>query len=709
MDLLEYLEKTFNDCSNPCFVLDYDTEELLFINQSLEKKFQIFHEYQGKKATDLFRVYVDETDFCPKEKAKEGDYFEQRIYSKGLQTHLRANTTLINKCEKKLLLTKYFMTSVDKKRVETEHSFEHAMEQCVDILTQSNQENTITQLLALLSNFYTCELAFICEFEADPPSLTAHHIWKQRDSNVSLPSFDSPSVPLSDFIDWVQQDIQAEFLSIDASDKYIEQDTIGGKILESYNISNLTLKRLCSHSHKINGVVGLCNRSQPIYDDRLLKAVSHFVVERFNEASTIKALQTMNEMDVLTGFFNRTKYAEQLSILHNAPHKSLGVLFVNLNGLRKTNEYFGFEVGDVQIQKTAAILREHFSEDFYRISGDEFVAFMPNWEKSEFETKVDALHCHLKANSHEVNFSMGHSWEDGNYNVGNLVKVADTVMMINKQAFYFNTLHDNEDIIDTILRDLFRALAEDEFLVYLQPQINLDTEEVVGAEALIRRYDRKHQKMVFPDTFIPLYEKNSIIRHVDLFVIRKVCQILVDWTHHDQAMPISVNLSRVTLMEHGIVKTITAILDEYNVAHDLIVIEITERIGLVENEVTSSLVDEFKEQGFRLSLDDFGCAYSNIVTLSQIEVDEVKIDKSLVDNLVSNSKNRVIVKNMLLMCSELDNTFSLAEGIETEEQAEFLRSVHCHLGQGYLYSQPIPNEEFFHKYIKGSSFLRNDS
>lgn len=116
--------------------------------------------------------------------------------------------------------------------------------------------------------------------------------------------------------------------------------------------------------------------------------------------------------------------------------------------------------------------------------------------------------------------------------------------------------------------------------------------------------------------------------------------------------------------------------------------------------MATSLVEEFKNNGFRISLDDFGCAYSNIVTLAQIEFDEVKIDKSLVDDLITNPKNRVIVKNMLLMCHELENTHTLAEGIETKEQADYLRSVNCHLGQGYYYAKPMPNEEFFEKYIK---------
>ncbi|MFI3254829.1 MAG: bifunctional diguanylate cyclase/phosphodiesterase [Eubacteriales bacterium] len=700
MDLMQFLEKTCNDCTNPCFVQDFDTEELIFINQSLEKKFQIFEDYKGRLAKDVFQGYIGENDFSPKESILDGEYTEKRIYSNALKSHLRANTTMFHKCGRKLLLTKYFMTSIDKKRVEAETSFEIAMTQCLEILSIPDQTLSIQSFLKLLCEFHSCELAFICEFDGDNTTLASKYFWSNTEGDVSIPLERKDTVSMVNFVEWLKNDRNKEIIHLEAGDASFDEASTENQILDKYGISNITLSKLWDKDGTLLGIVGMSNRTQPVYDDRLIKAISHFVVERFNEASSKKALETLNEMDLLTGFFNRTKYGEKMAMLHRNPPKTLGVLFVNLNGLRKTNEYFGFEVGDVQIKKTASHLRDYFNEPFYRISGDEFVGFMENWAEADFVAKVDELQVQLKTTSNESNFSIGHSWEKDNYNVSNLVKIADTVMVINKQAYYFNSLNDTEDILDTILRDLFRALAEDEFLVYLQPQINLDTEEVVGAEALIRRFDRKHQKMVFPDSFIPLYEKNSIIRHVDLFVIRKVCQILVDWKHHDHEMPISVNLSRVTLMEHGIVKTITDIVDEYKVPRKMIVLEITERIGAVEGDVSTALVDEFKEKGFRLSLDDFGCAYSNIVTLSQIQVDEVKIDKSLVDNLITNSKNRVIVKNMLLMCHELDNTFSLAEGIETEEQAEFLRSVNCHLGQGYLYSRPIPNEEFFEKYIK---------
>ncbi len=587
------------------------------------------------------------------------------------------------------------ISAQDEQQLKANQSFEESMTECLDLLALPDKNQSIKSFLELLGKFYSCELSFVYEFNKDLTGLESMFYWSANINEFETPK-PQDQEDLIAFILWLQSD--KDFINIESIDEIqFEEQKI---YFDKFNISNITLNKLYNNDGSLRGVVGMSNRTNQLFDDRLLKAVTLFITERFNEVGVERALKNLNETDLLTGFFNRNKYSEKLSELHSTPPTQLGVIFINLNGLKKTNEFYGFEVGDCKIKSTSNILRECFNNDFFRISGDEFVGFIPDIEKQEFEDKIALLQNRLKEENKESDFAIGHAHEKGSFSVTDLIKVADTVMTINKQSFYSDNFKETHEVSNILLQELFQSIAEDEFMVYLQPQIELSSEKVIGAEALIRRFDKKQQKMIFPDQFIPLYEKNSIIRHVDLFVIRRVCQLLQSWKHFDKTYPISVNLSRVTLLEYGIVKTISDILDEYEISHDLIVIEVTERIGLIENEVTTNLVDEFKRAGFKISLDDFGCAYSNIITLAQISVDEVKIDKSLVDNVLVNQKNRVIVKNMLSMCHELKDTSTLAEGIETKEQADFLRSVNCHLGQGYLYSKPIPDDEFFDKYVR---------
>ncbi|MFI3209068.1 MAG: GGDEF domain-containing phosphodiesterase, partial [Eubacteriales bacterium] len=359
---------------------------------------------------------------------------------------------------------------------------------------------------------------------------------------------------------------------------------------------------------------------------------------------------------------------------------------------------YGYASGDSRIKQSAEILKKYFQIDFYRISGDEFVGFYDNIDEHDFEKYVWTLCKKMREEKNDF-FAVGHAWNSGNFDVLQLIQEADTMMYINKQEYYHAAGRQKEEINDAVLSELLSYLANDEFVVYLQPQMYLKDNTLYGAEALIRRYDKKNNKIIYPNHFIPLYEKKSVIRHVDIFVLNQVCKLLVEWREIGKEIPISVNLSRVTLLEYGIVDTIAEICDYYNVPHELLVIEVTERVGLIENNVASALIENFKRKGFKISLDDFGCAYSNIVTLAQIPMDEVKIDKSLVDHVATNKKNAIIVKHVLSMCNEIDGTSTLAEGVEDRNQANVLRGFECHLGQGYLFSKPIPVEEFFEKYI----------
>lgn len=411
-----------------------------------------------------------------------------------------------------------------------------------------------------------------------------------------------------------------------------------------------------------------------------------------------KELIQLHYKDSLTGLLNRAGFSTRVEELMRLTPTSIGVISININGLKHINDASGMLSGDEHIKTTTARLIDHFGYEFFRMSGDELVAIAPEIEQDKFEQKVNQMHRAMKVTSN-YDFSFGHAWGQGGYNVWKLMQEAENIMIINKQEYYANSGKSFDSGDNSLLSNLMSYIADGEFLVYLQPQVHLKNSTIYGAEALIRRFDKKNEKMVFPDQFISLYEKNSIIRHVDMYVVEEVCKLLQSWDKLWKAIPISVNLSRVTLQEYGIVDSIVTMCDKYNIPHKYLVIEVTERVGLVENNVASSLIQQFKNHGFHISLDDFGCAYSNIVTLAQIEVDEVKIDKSLVDDLTISKKNHVLVKNVLSMCNELENTTTLAEGIETIEQAELLLDLGCKLGQGYYYSRPIPVEDFISKYM----------
>ena len=278
--------------------------------------------------------------------------------------------------------------------------------------------------------------------------------------------------------------------------------------------------------------------------------------------------------------------------------------------------------------------------------------------------------------------------------MGDLISYADRLMYINKQSYYSSTKHGNLSYRADMTVKLLAAIKEGEYLIHLQPKVNLKTMEVCAAEALVRRQDATG-KLIMPSRFIPFFEEESIIRHIDLYVLENVCKLLSEWKSREyECIPISVNLSRITLMEDGIVEKLVNVCDKYEIPHSLIDIEVTESISKMETSTLISLSKSIKSAGFSLSLDDFGSQYSDFAILTLIDFDMIKIDKQLIDEIENNEKSRILLKHSINICREMNRVASLAEGIETEKQHLLLKEFNCNFGQGYYYSRPVDVKTF---------------
>ncbi|MFI3200233.1 MAG: GGDEF domain-containing phosphodiesterase [Eubacteriales bacterium] len=581
-------------------------------------------------------------------------------------------------------------------RTEEEYlSYEKALSQCVSFM--QTQEDSTLGLLSVLGEYYQSDKAYIYLVEHSSKKFPCMTSWRKNESIVVAQELSS-HIDAKLFLTFL--DTRSEKGIIHVSKELIdyEENSFAGEWLNAFALECAIISVVENGYKKPLGMVIVSNLRENKSDFRLLQDVTFFLKNDLVQLEKMESLSQLNDRDLLTGMYNRNGYSSHINALRENTPKSLGVVSVNINGLKYVNENLGNSGGDDLICHTATQLKEYFKFDFFRMSGDEFIGLAPNMAKEIFEKKVFTLHTTMK-NQNNTDYSLGHAWAGGHYTLSKLLQEAETIMYINKQEYYHTSKREFDEVHDAVLGDLLSYLKNDEFMIYLQPQVRLEDGSLYGAETLIRRFDKTNQKMVFPDEFIPLYEQKSVIRHIDIFVVEEVCKLLSEWNRVGKAIPISVNLSRVTLQEYGIVDCIVEICDYYKVPHHLLVIEVTERVGLVENNVASALITAFKEQGFHISLDDFGCAYSNIVTLAQIEVDEVKIDKSLVDDLMTNKKNHTLVKHVLSMCRDLEGISTLAEGIEEECQGKLLYELGCQLGQGYFYSRPIPVEEFTRMYM----------
>ena len=261
----------------------------------------------------------------------------------------------------------------------------------------------------------------------------------------------------------------------------------------------------------------------------------------------------------------------------------------------------------------------------------------------------------------------------------------------------------HEDILwgNYIKAYLDTAVENDEFVVYLQPKFDIRTEKIKGAEALIR-WNYKKKEFLYPGKFIPFFERDGSIGKIDDIVLTKVCGAFDKWRKEGRILyPVSVNLSRDRLYDKNLVDHLTEIVDSYGVYHDLIDFELTESASYDNTEQMIRVLNELRDRGFHISMDDFGTGYSSFSLLTQMPLDTLKIDKSFVDKVgVENmiAKDIAVIRHIISLAKEL-GFVCLAEGAESKQQIDELRSLGCDVIQGYYYSKPVSIEEYENKYL----------
>jgi EAL domain-containing protein (putative c-di-GMP-specific phosphodiesterase class I) len=301
-----------------------------------------------------------------------------------------------------------------------------------------------------------------------------------------------------------------------------------------------------------------------------------------------------------------------------------------------------------------------------------------------------------------LSISAGRVWDDRQKNLDWAVKQAGELMRIDKQRYYETKPDLSGNGRLELIKKLLHSIDRGEFKVVLQPKLYLKTGTCAGAEALVR-YFHPDRGMIMPSRFIQILERQNLISYVDLFVFEECCRLLENWKslgYREQIL--SFNFSRMTLLNADIVSSVSSIAKKYDVEPGMLEVEVTESIGELGRDMVYRALAELKKRGYRISLDDFGTKYSNMDILSDVEFDVLKLDKSLVDKIDRDRVSGQIVKHIISMCHDM-KIQTIAEGIEEELQAAYLKKCRCMIGQGYLYGKPMSVEEYERQFLsKGS-------
>lgn len=441
-------------------------------------------------------------------------------------------------------------------------------------------------------------------------------------------------------------------------------------------------------------------------DGTLIKMYGSYkdVTELKQKQSEINALAYY---DSITKLPNRVSLNDSLRNLIKL-NKNFAVFFLDLDNFKIINDSFGHPVGDkllvLAAQRISSMDQNQFTA--FRLSGDEFIIiYTGSKEKTLLENiankilykisesyNIDGSHFHISS-------SMGIAlYPENGVDENELLKNADTAMYYSKESgknkyTFFNTFM-GEDTIKKIKlhNNLHSAIKNNEFILYYQPITDVSTGEIVGMEALIR-WISPIDGFIPPDKFIKAAEESGQIIEIGNWVLRTACNFAKELLELGyKNFYISVNVSAVQLMQKNFKDILFTIISEAEIPPEYILIEITESVFMESFEEMSILFYEIRKKGIRIALDDFGCGYSSLTYLKNLPVDVLKIDKSFIDDILSDDEKNCIVGLIITLMKQLEFKV-IAEGVETEEQLDYISNYDCDLFQGYLVSKPIPKEE----------------
>jgi len=487
---------------------------------------------------------------------------------------------------------------------------------------------------------------------------------------------------------------------------------------------DLTLKTHPSITDKYEFIEEPVAVSVYLFKDQILVLYPINIVEQnkvINEKSysevSKKELFDFAQKDFITNYYNWTFMNQKLSSFGKEGVTDYCFVHFNVKDFNMINELFNHQAGNNHLCAITERIEECKEWIYFgaRCDNDNFALMikdMPDDEIVEKLTDFFAPISYLKENpSYKIYYRCGvvtmMNCLNSGRRVSDYAKIAQSLGKKNNQTeivFYTKEMHDKVMYSKQIKAYLDTALRNEEFFIYLQPKINVETNTLEGAEALVR-WNFKTKEILSPAKFIPYFETDDSISKIDTFVLKTVCKKLNEWKKQGLMLcPISVNLSRKQIEKINIVEHIREIVDSYEVNHSLIDFELTESAAIDNTESIQGILGNLKSLGFKISVDDFGTGYSSFSLLKDIPCDTLKIDKSFVDNVVSSDvdgvvfKDNVIIKHIISLTQELGYK-CIAEGAETKEQVERLKEMGCKVVQGYYFSKPIPMEEFEKKYL----------
>ncbi|EGT5272055.1 bifunctional diguanylate cyclase/phosphodiesterase [Clostridioides difficile] len=444
----------------------------------------------------------------------------------------------------------------------------------------------------------------------------------------------------------------------------------------------------------------------------IFSTISLLIWEYYNK----KRFKRIFYTDNLTKIKNQVAFENRaIEILHNASNKEYVLLNIDIDNFKYINDTHGYEYGDKVLIIVAAALSKTFNikETCARIGSDNFVIlakYRDSLLEDIREMLTNAIISELDMNvTQTISYCIGVYLVEidnlGYKSINSIMDKANIAHKVSKTRGISSTVWYNENLLkqlqmeNSIYNYMYKAIENEEFHMYLQPKFQISSLNVVSAEALVRWFSPE-LGFLSPDEFIPLFEKSGFIIELDFYMLKKACSFVKKtfMKKNQYTYPIAVNFSRVTIYQNSFYQRFLDTVKEYEIPFKYIEIEVTESAFNEISQPVISILEELKKLGFLISMDDFGSGYSSLSLLCSLSINGLKLDKSLLKETFNREKVYSIIQCIIEMSHRIGMSV-VCEGIETKKDLEFLNTVKCDVGQGFYFSKPIEEKEFFNKYV----------
>lgn len=697
-----------NEISELVYVSDPETYELLFVNQTGCQTLHL-ENYKHKKCYEVLQGKTSPCEFCTNDRLCDDNFYTWEFTNPSIGRHFLLKDKIIQwrgKTARMEIAFDITERELQKQELKNMLDVQTLITNCVRMLyAVDDLDQTINAVLTQIGEFLVSDRAYV--FEIKDELMNNTHEWTAPGISPQLEKLQQ--LDLSLISDWLPFFEKNDCIIIDDVEQLQKTNPAAYATLHAQEITSLIAAPIFL-DNKLAGYIGIDNYdSEKIKNSSyLLLSMSIFLSYAIRHLNHVDMLHRLSYHDLLTNALNRNAFMDVLSQFRPGQYASAGIIYIDINGMKEINDFYGHHQGDKILITTVAKVFNLFKPDeLFRIGGDEFVIITYDLTETDFYEKFNLLR-NIFCEKTNLPFSIatGSCWVKSPSDLNSLLQQADSAMYTDKKKFYYGKektsryRHNLDDILNLAnYSALQEALTAGQFCIYFQPKISLDTEEFIGSEALIR-YINQAGEIIAPNNFIPILEEARLIKMLDLYVFEEVCKQINIWKERKlRVKPVSINLSRSTLSYHFLADQLLALITKHNIDISLLELEVTETAEVDNQLVFSQALEKLKEYGFSISIDDFGVRNASLSLFTTINFDILKLDRSLVKTLAQNQKARILIRSLAVICSDLGIKL-IAEGVETLEQLDILKELRCNEVQGYLFSKPLPLNDFENKYLQ---------